>query len=53
MIGDHLIGNHDLIGITIQSDCDLSDFFPKFPLPVTITLNNHLIQEFLQGKSSL
>ena len=49
MIGDHLIGNHDfwrflgdrdLIGITIVDDRDLSDFFPKMSLSISITLNS-------------
>ena len=43
-----IFGDRDLIGISIQSD---RDFFSKFPLPITITLNNHL--EFLPSKSSL
>ena len=49
MIADHLIGNRDfwrffgdrdLIGITIVDDCDLSDFFSKMSLSISITLNN-------------
>ena len=32
---DHSVGNRDLIGITIVNDCDLNEFFPKFPFPIT------------------
>ena len=35
-----IFGDRDLIGITIVDDRDLSDFFSKIFLSISITLNN-------------